>query len=70
MTRVSYALAALVLGASVSAAYAVEPKVPNTAAVAAAPSDRSTASGFTGAQASVLTDVDRFIIQRNIRRTR
>lgn len=74
MTRISYALTALALGASMSMAHAVEPKAPNAPAVAATQTDRTAASsntgGSAGSQASVLTDVDRYIIQRNTRRNR
>ena len=65
MTSSPYALAALLLGASLTAVHAAEPTMP----MQPAPSSVSTNQVAPPANAN-LTAVDRYIIQRNIRRNR
>jgi len=65
MTKIPYALAALFFGVSLTAGHAAEPKMP----AQPAPSSVSTSQVAAPANAN-LTAVDRYIIERNIRRNR
>ena len=65
MTSSPYALATLLLGVSLTSVHAAEPKMPTQPA----PSSVSTSQVAAPANAN-LTAVDRYIIQRNIRRNR